>query len=320
MLQCNMEGMNEWRRPETAGRRLSLALQGGGAFGAMTWGVLSRLLQEPALQFDVISGTSAGAVNAVLLADGLAEGGAQAAQKKLDRFWTHLGDAPPRLGFGLVSPWFSGWDAHPLRRLLESQVDFERLRTSSPVGLILNATRIRDGRPRLFREHELTADMVMASACLPNLGPPIEIDGEFYWDGGYTANPPLQPLALASRTSDLLLVQIMPENHAAIPRTPLDIAARTATLAFNAGLQRELAALDDLCSLAREKRFFRSPKAQRLARLRLHRIRAADYVEDLDRENPLSLDPRFLHRLHESGLVAGGAFLDEFLASEASRA
>lgn len=294
---------------------LSLALQGGGAFGAMTAGVLTRLLDEPALDLDVVSGTSAGAVNAVLLADGLAEGGRAAAQRKLQTFWARMADSTPRLniGFNLMTPWLTGWDIHPLRNLLESEVDFDRLRAAKPLRLILNATRVRDGHPRYFRENEVTLDVVMASACLPNLAPPVEIDGDYYWDGGYTANPPLQPLALASRSCDILLVQILPEDQFSIPHTPLEIAARTAMLAFNAGLQRELAALDDLAQLARESRFFRSPRAQKLARIRLHRIRATDTIPDLHKENPLSLDPRFLRRLNEAGIAAADSFLESFM-------
>ena len=298
---------------------LSLALQGGGSFGAITAGVLTRLLDVPDLEFDTVSGTSAGAVNAVLLADGLAQGGRISAQQKLQSFWSRLANSAPALGIGFsfATSWMSGWDLNPLRNLLESEIDFERLRAVKPLRLILNATRVRDGHPHYFREHDVTIDVVMASACLPNLASPVEIDGEFYWDGGYTANPPLQPLALASRASDILLVQILPEDQSSIPRTPLEIAARTAMLAFNSGLQRELAALDDLSQLARERRFFRSPRAQKLAQLRLHRIKATDYIDDLHRENPLFLDPRFLNRLREAGTSAAENFLENFTGAKA---
>ncbi len=210
-------------------RRLSLALQGGGSFGAFTAGVLDGLLADPDLSFDTVSGTSAGAVNAVLLADGLAEGGPDAARAKLARFWERLSLAAPlRLG-GIVdaamssavhlsgrmlSPYqFNPFGLDPLRRLLAEEVDFDRLRRDPPLHLMIAATRVRDGKLRLFREREITLDAILASACLPHIHHAVEIDGEAYWDGGFSANPPLRKLVRESRTDDVLLVQLTPQQR-----------------------------------------------------------------------------------------------------------
>ena len=192
-------------------RRLSLALQGGGSFGAFTWGALERLLDEPEISFDAISGVSAGAVNAVLLASGLMEGGREAAKARLERFWKRMSRAAALtpsaalagLSLGLMtralSPYlFNPFNLNPLREALSDEVDFERLRTRSPVRLLIGATRVGDGALRVFSTGEVSVDVVLASACLPLIHHAIDIDGEPYWDGGYSANPPLIPLVLAS--------------------------------------------------------------------------------------------------------------------------
>src|SRR5208282_5192052 len=178
--------------------RLSLALQGGGSFGAFTWGVLDRLLEEPDIGFDAISGASAGSVNAVLLASGLIDGGREGARARLARFWERMGrstafmPASPFFEAGLelvlrtMSPYqFNPFNVNPLRDALAEEVDFERLRAHSEIKLLLAATRVRDGKLRILTNSELTLDAVLASACLPILHHAIELDGEPYWDGGY---------------------------------------------------------------------------------------------------------------------------------------
>ena len=187
--------------------KLSLALQGGGSFGAFTWGVLDRLLEEPDVDFDAISGASAGAVNATLMAAGMADGGREEARARLTQFWRRMShtagllpSAPPMgTGFELVlrslSPYqFNPLNFNPLREALLASINFERLRNHSPIKLLLAATRVNDGRLRILTNYELTVEAVLASACLPLLQQSIVIDGEAYWDGGYAANPPLIPL------------------------------------------------------------------------------------------------------------------------------
>src|SRR4051812_22646897 len=203
---------------------VSLALQGGGSFGAFTWGVLDRFLEED-IAFDAVSGASAGAMNAVVLASGLARGGAVEARASLERFWRKVSEAGSRSKLlsanpvlttmaAQLSPYqFNPFDLNPLRSILNEEADIEAVRTSSPVRLLLGATRVRDGELRIFGNEELTYDVVLASACLPHLHQAILIDGEPHWDGGYAANPPLLPLMIATRVSELLVVQIIPASH-----------------------------------------------------------------------------------------------------------
>src|SRR4051812_8266384 len=199
-------------------QRLSLALQGGGAFGAFTWGVLDRLLEEDDLELDAVSGASAGAINAVLLASGLAKGGPDEARASLERFWTGVGASTtknlllrPELVVATasqLSPYqFNPLRLNPLRDLLAQEVDFEALRTRSAVRLLVSATRVQDGALRVFRAKAISREVVLASACLPRFHHAVDIHGEAHWDGGYAANPPLVSLVGASRISDVLLVQ-----------------------------------------------------------------------------------------------------------------
>ena len=221
------------RRKDLPGARpLSLALQGGGSFGAFTWGVLDRLLESDGVALDMISGVSAGAVNAVLLAAGLAEGGPAArasgwsasggAPAPLSSMTRHVTTGTAALALDLstrvLSPYqFNPLGLNPLRGLLAEEVDFARLRRASPIRLLIGATRVKDGRLRLFRDDEITLDVVLASTCLPQLHHAVEVEGEWYWDGGFSANPPLRQLVLDSAADDVALVQITPEEQEGVP-------------------------------------------------------------------------------------------------------
>src|SRR5208337_3074991 len=227
------------RVPPWPPEKLSLALQGGGSFGAFTWGVLDRLLEEPEIGFDAVSGSSAGAVNAVLLASGMIEGGREGARRTLSQFWKRISGAaallpsPSPLDAGIelvlrsMSPYqFNPFNVNPLREALAAEVDFERLRERSEIKLLLGATRVRDGKLRILTNSELTVDAVLASACLPLLHHTIELDGEPYWDGGYAANPPLLPLVRASEAEHLLIVQVTPTTSERLPMSAREIGAR----------------------------------------------------------------------------------------------
>src|SRR3954454_14346232 len=219
-------------------KHLSLALQGGGSLGAFTWGVLDRLLEEDDLTFDAISGASAGAGNAVVVAGGLLAGGKPEARRRLDHFWERLSQmAPPKGGAtaalftDMASRFLSPYELNPfilnpLEALLSAEVDFEALRTDSPVRLLIAATAVSSGRLQIFRETELTRDMVLASMCLPMLSQAVQIEGERYWDGAYAANPPLIALVEASDASDMLIVQIMPTAGQELPVSAPDIVKR----------------------------------------------------------------------------------------------
>lgn len=243
--------------------RLNLALQGGGAHGAFTWGVLDALLQGSKHQFEGLSGSSAGAMNAVVMADGWVKGGRQGAADGLAAFWTEVGKLlPPGLAItrrdgetiglspaskllvnwaGLFSPsQLNPMGLNPLRDLLRRLIDFEQLRARSPFKLFVGATQANTGKLRLFREHELTVDVLLASACLPKLHHPIEIDGEPYWDGGYAANPAVFPLFYECDSDDVLLVLLSPLERDSAPRTVEEINHRITELAFNATFVREM--------------------------------------------------------------------------------
>ncbi|RBP07357.1 NTE family protein [Roseiarcus fermentans] len=305
--------------------QLSLALQGGGSFGAFAWGVLDRLLEEPGIAFDSVSGSSAGAVNAVLLASGMIEGGRAGARARLSRFWRRASQAaalapaassPLTAGLELItrlmSPYqFNPFNVNPLREALEAEVDFERLRERSRIKLLLGATRVRDGSLRILTNEDLTVDAVLASACLPLLHHAIELDGEAYWDGGYAANPPLIPLVRASEAEHVLIVQVTPNLTDRLPRTTSEIAARIEQIQFNATLNSELEALEYGKIIG---------AADKLRKLRIGRISADDHFVRFGAESAANLRWEFLARLFLGGRAAAGLWLNQGLPALRRRA
>ena len=250
-------------RPREDPILVDLALQGGGAHGAFTWGVLDRLLEEPWLKIEGISGTSAGAMNAAVLAQGLASGGVDGAKTALAQFWRRVSDAalispfrrspldmllgrwtldtsPMFLTLDLMARIFSPYDlnphgANPLREILARSIDFKHL-AEAPVKLFVTATNVHSGQGRVFRNAELTPEVLLASACLPTLFQAVEIDGEAYWDGGYAGNPTITPLIRECQSSDTILVQVNPVERPGTPRTARDIVNRLNEVSFNATL------------------------------------------------------------------------------------
>ena len=308
-------GLQERRAPRPP-KRLSLALQGGGSFGAFTAGVLDRLLEEPALEFDAISGASAGAVNAVLLASGMIAGGRPEAQARLRGFWNRMSAtaaatslAASAIGMTLspvqnsLSPYqFNPFNIDPLRDALAAAVDFARLRAEAPMKLLIGATRVSDGELRIFEAPELTLEMVLASACLPLVHHAVEVAGEFYWDGGYAGNPPLIPLVRASDAADLLIVRTTPTISGRSPKTKTEIARRLERIQFNATLNAELEAL----RLGIQLR-----ATSKLRRLRLGVISAQDEFAGLDDHSQADLGREFLERLWRSGRDAVETWLEQ---------
>ena len=210
-----------------------------------------------------------------------------------------------------LSPYqFNPFDLNPLRDILAAEVDIEAVRTGSPVRLLLGATRVRDGALRIFRNKDLTFDVVLASACLPQLHQAVSIDGEPHWDGGYAANPPLMPLVTATRASDLMVVQIIPGNHAELPTTSPEIQKRLNQITFNSSLQRDLEALAMMAQLSREGDMRHSRLGRKLERLTLHRLVAEDHVEGLSALSFLNTDWSHLQRLRDHGRAAAGAWLE----------
>jgi NTE family protein len=304
---------------------IELALQGGGSHGALTWGVLDRLLQEPALRIQGVSGTSAGAMNAVVLADGLEAGGPEAAREALARFWKAVSDAalaspiqrslwdrlsgnwsltnsPGYLFMDNLSRLFSPYELNPLnlnplRDLVASLVDFDRVNRCTAVDLFVTATNVRTGRPRIFRRGEITVDAVMASACLPLLFQAVEIGGEAYWDGGYTGNPALFPLVDECGCSDLVLVQINPFYRPDLPRSAREIIDRVNEITFNASLVKELRAI----MLLRDLIDAEGLEDERWRDMRLHRIHGDEDLIALEPSSKLNAEWAYLCHLRDLG-------------------
>ncbi len=320
--------------------RLNLALQGGGAHGAFTWGVIDRLLDEGDLDFAWLSATSAGAVNAVALAAGLSEGGKPGARDKLRSVWAAVQEAgvpdllrlnPFLFGMSrsapmgqvaasLFSPYeFNPLGFDPLRRLLTSHIDFEKLRAFADVELLIAATDVETGRMRLFRRHEMTVEAVLASACLPTIHHAVVIDGRAYWDGGFSANPDLVTLAAESPVTDTLIVQIAPVTKTGIPKGARDIAFDVNRITFNQPLLRDI----ELIEAARDARGWRGRKRSRLARLadhRFHLVDAGRYTASLSPETKLRPDQELLSYLHNAGRSETNKWLDRNQAHIGRRA
>jgi NTE family protein len=298
-------------------RRLSLALQGGGSFGAFTWGVLDRLLEEPNCDLDSISGASAGAVNGVLLAAGFVEGGREGARARLRRFWRRITDEASfrslmliggfspagtsvAFGRGLSPTQFDPIDLDPLRQALAMEIDFSLLSDPTCPKLLVATTRVRDGRLHIFRNGDLTADVMLASTCPPLIHCAVEIEGEAYWDGGYAANPPVVQLVQDSEATDVLVVQITPTQDTYIPMTMAAIDRRLDQIMANSSLNAEIAALD----LARN-----DAATPKLRSLRLFRIAAEDTIDGLAQRSAVDLGRSFITMLHRSGRDAADRWL-----------
>jgi NTE family protein len=310
---------------------IDLALQGGGSHGAFTWGVIDRLFEEPWLRVEGISGTSAGAMNAVAIAHGWREGGAQGAREALDRFWRQvaqaavfsplqrspidrlmnrwsMGHSPAYVAMDLVSRVFSPYDLnpfglHPLQDILAKVIDFDQL-AASPIKVFVTATNVRTGRGRVFRSAEITPDVLLASACLPTLFQAVEIDGEPYWDGGFTGNPTITPLVRESDADDVILVQINPLERPETPRSAAEILNRMNEVSFNAPLMKELR----MIALLRQVADCGAGEGARWASMRMHRI-MTDELCHLDASSKLNAEWDFLSLLRDKGRRAADTFL-----------
>lgn len=307
---------------------LNLALQGGGAHGAFTWGVLDALLADSDLAFEGVSGASAGAMNALCLAHGLMTGGRDGARETLAGFWTAIAGqspfTPPAEAAGGMAPalklmlqWtthlspeqINPFDLNPLRDVLQAQFDFARLRRDCPVKLFIAATHANSGKLRLFRNHELSVDALLASACLPTLHRTVTIDGEPYWDGGYSANPAIFPLLYQCSAADILLILLAPLHYSETPVSAADIKQRLGELAFNATFLREMRMfahmreqignswlpdwLPELLPLGRFER--------RVSRLRFHAITGDGLLGQMPAESKLAVNLPFFERLRDQG-------------------
>ncbi len=319
-------------------KKISLALQGGGAHGAFTWGVLDCLLEDGRLSIEGISGTSAGAINAVMLADGLARGGPTEARKRLAEFWravsingnlpltqrrtierlfsfVPLEGSPVQAWVDAVSRYFSPYDfnplnINPLKEVIERFVDFDAVRGYAPLQLYVCATNVKTGRLRIFPRSTITVDAVMASSCLPTLFHAVMIDGTPYWDGGYLGNPAIFPLFHSATTEDVLIVQINPVERDEVPTGPAEILNRINEISFNSPLFGEFRAIEFVARLIDQGRLPRGFAPGEYRRINAHRIVLGDGGKAYAADTKFNTDYDFFRTLHANGRRSARNFLD----------
>ncbi|MFO1435106.1 MAG: patatin-like phospholipase family protein [Gammaproteobacteria bacterium] len=308
---------------------VTLALQGGGSHGAFTWGVLDRLLEDDRLEIEGISGASSGAVNAVVLANGFTVGGRVGAREALRSLWESVSSREPftkipddlsaaadidsrtnrnvalKMYLSLArfySPYqLNPFNINPLRGILQDQLDFERLRTECSIKLFVAATQVSTGTLKLFRNKELTLDVILASTCLPSVHQAIEIDGETYWDGGLTANPPILPLLHECTKGDVVAVLLHPWRRPDNPKTADDIWHRLTEINFSSSFFTELQGLALARREASRSVFPFGRLERRLRNLRTHVIDSQELMAGLSTMSKLNTNPAFIRALHEEG-------------------
>ncbi|WP_244412760.1 patatin-like phospholipase family protein [Ancylobacter novellus] len=340
----HIEAVEAVKAAQPALKPINLALQGGGAHGAFTWGVLDRLLEDGRIAIEGISGTSAGAMNAAVLATGLARGGNEGGREALNRYWRDvsrdgrasplqrtlldrlmgnwsLNTNPAYVAVDVMSRFFSPYDLNPLNinplmELIEEHVDFAALQSCRHVHVFVSATNVHTGKVRVFAKHELTAQAIMASACLPFMFQAVEIDGVPYWDGGYMGNPALFPFYNAVKTDDILLVQINPIIRRETPKTARDIQNRMNEITFNASLLAQLRAAEFVTRLLKHGKLNRKDDGVEGYRdLRIHRIDGAEKLIELDASTKMNAEWEFLLYLHAIGREAAENFLEKHFDS-----
>ena len=314
-------------------KRINVALQGGGAHGAFTWGVLVALLESEEISIDGVTGTSAGAMNAAVLMSGYMEGGEKGAIQRLEAYWRDVSNAatfspfrrspidvllgnwsldssPVYLAYDLASRVISPsvanpFDLNPLKAIVERNVNFELLGACTDLKLFVAATNVRTGKVRIFSHKELTPDALLASACIPNLFPAVIIDGDAYWDGGFMGNPPLYPLFYETETHDTLIVQINPIERAEVPYTAREVVNRMNEITFNASLLKELRAVRFVTRLIEEGKL----DPDEYMRVRLHRI-ASHRLHPLSASSKMNAEWTFLRHLYDIGRDAAHKWLE----------
>ncbi|MEM7653783.1 MAG: patatin-like phospholipase family protein [Pseudomonadota bacterium] len=308
---------------------INLALQGGGAHGAYTWGVLEALSDVKGLHIDAISGASAGAMNAVVFANGYARGGPVLAASALHDFWQDVSQSSRSIfsndshseasvlrGIETVTRFASPYQFNPLgynpmRALLEKHVDFDLFRRPDAISLFIAATNVATGECRIFTNAELTVDVVLASACLPQFHQAVEINNEHYWDGGFSSNPPILPLLEQSHARDTIVVQIIPNRESGVPTDVRGIVARHSRMAFTSPLRREIREIRRLQSLARDGFSVGGHMRSRTTNHRFHLINAPDLTAKFGKTSAINPNWQRLQLMHESGYDDAGDWLFE---------
>lgn len=327
-------------------KTLNLALQGGGAHGALAWGILDKLLEDGRVQFDSVSATSAGAMNAAVLAHGLAVGGSDGAREALANFWkkmvaagerynpirkspleqmlnTNLEQSPSYLFFQWMTQVFSPYqfnpmNFNPLRDVLEESIDIERIKSSEALRLFLSATNVQTGKIKIFKHDELSINAILASACLPYLFQAIEIDGAFYWDGGYMGNPAIFPLIYHAQCRDILIMHINPIYREALPTTVDAISNRINEISFNSSFMREMRAIAFVSKLLDEN-WIKTEFKGKLKRLYLHAIRADKVMAEYSVATKLATDWDFIYKLFQVGRGEAEVWLSQHFADLGKR-
>jgi NTE family protein len=314
-------------------KHINLALQGGGSHGAYTWGVLERLMGDRRLHIAGLSGTSAGAMNAVVMADGFIKNRRDGAIRSIRAFWerisetgffnartqafwkghgstVNLDSTPLYAMFDVVTRMFSPYelnpmDYNPLLDIIEEMIDFEELRRHTELKLFVTATNVRTGKPRVFTTHEMTARVLMASACLPLVFKAVEIDGEHYWDGGYIGNPSIYPLVHECESKDVVIIQINPLRRPDVPQTARDILNRLNELSFNTSIVREMRGFATITQLIESGQLTNHHYAQ----VNFHMIEAQDDLANFNASSKFNTDIAFLEDLHQRGWTAADRWL-----------
>ena len=315
-------------------KAINLALQGGGAHGAFTWGVLERLLEDDRVTIEGICGTSAGAMNGAMVAYGMMKGGRDGARAALETFWRKISDrallsplkptwfdrmtgrgnmdySPPYLAFDVLSRLWSPYQTNitglnPLHDVLSNVVDFNQLRQCESPKLFVCATNVRTGKIKVFQPDEISVDALLASACLPFMFPAVEVDGEHYWDGGFMGNPAIFPLIYHCKSSDIVIVQINPIGCSRLPKTGREILNRMNEISFNSSLMREMRALAFVTKLLQEGAI---PNAGRLRRIHVHLIGDEEVMTELGVSSKLNAEWEFLSYLRDVGRLRANAWL-----------
>lgn len=318
-----------------ATKTINLALQGGGAHGAYTWGVLERLLEEEKLIIEGISGTSAGAMNAAMLVNGYMHNGREGARQYLHDFWKRISEtaaysplhksvmermmtgwnmdySPAYHMFDILSRVFSPYELNPLnvnpmRTILEDMINHEAMQSCSTIKLFIAATHVASGQARVFQCHEITTDVLLASACIPFMFQAVEVEDEYYWDGGYMGNPAIWPLIYNCQSRDILLVQINPIHDNRLPRTAGEIINRLNEISFNSSLIAEMRAIDFVTRLIESGNL----DSNQYKKMHMHLVYSSKQMHNLNASSKMNADWDFFCFLHNIGRTDTEAWLKQ---------
>lgn len=321
-----------------APKHINFALQGGGSHGAYTWGVLERFLEEEDVEIEAISGTSAGAMNAAVLVNGYASGGREGAIKLLEKFWKRVSEAaafspmakspvermitgwnldssPVYHWFDIMSRIFSPYElnplnVNPLKLILDEMLDMKLYSENHTIKLFVSATHVTSGQPQVFSNKQITSDVLLASSCIPLMFQAVQVDGEYYWDGGYMGNPAIWPLIYHSRSEDVVLVQINPIHNDTVPRTAPEIINRLNEITFNSSLIAEMRAIDFVSRLIQRDKLSQDQYKD----MRMHLIYSREEMLHLNASSKVNADWDFFMHLRTIGRAAANEWLKKHKA------